>query len=211
LEAARPDDPLTIAWSLVDASSLVLGRGSKVATDDAACAAAGVTIVRRASGGGPVLWDEGLIGLDIVIPKGHSWHTDDVVGSYQRFGELTAAALHAVGIAAEPLPPDRARAADDTALAPLACFAGRSPWEVVAEGHKVVGLSQVRRRQGVLVQAGIALWLDGNALAALLRLTPPEAAAVGAALGPGTSQRVGASPDQIIAAVECAIEAALPT
>jgi lipoate-protein ligase A len=36
-----------------------------------------------------------------------------------------------------------------------ACFAGLSPWEVVADGRKLVGLAQVRRSTGVLLTAGV--------------------------------------------------------
>jgi len=209
LGAAQPDDPPTLAWWLVDRPTLVLGRGSQVSPDEAACASAGVAVVRRSSGGGPVLWDAGLLGLDVVIPVGHAWFTADVVASYRWVGEALAGALRALGVAARALPPGEARAANDRRLAELACFAGRSPWEVVAGGRKAVGLSQVRRRQGALVQAGIALRLDGGALSRLLRLDAPTAAAVGAALGGGDAPIVRAAPAEVIAAVESMVDRAL--
>ena len=45
-----------------------------------------------------------------------------------------------------------------------------SEWEIVVDTRKVVGLSQVRRRTGTLLQVGILLDIDGARLASLLQL-----------------------------------------
>jgi lipoate-protein ligase A len=205
LGAAGPDDPVTVAWWEVERPTLVLGRGSRVAPDEAACRAAGIPVVRRSSGGGPVLWDAGLVGLDFVVPRGHAWFSPDVVASYRRVGELLAGALATLGVAARALTPDEARAANDPGLADLACYAGRSPWEVVAGGVKVVGLSQVRRREGALIQAGVALWLDGAGLVGLLRVDNDQAAGVEAALGVSGARLIPAGPAELVAAIEEAV------
>ncbi len=79
---------------------------------------------------------------------------------------------------AEPIAVADARE-DTRALGPLlrrACFAGRSPYEVMAGGRKLVGFSQVRRRQGALFQVGLYARWPGAELAGLLRLGPGEAA-----------------------------------
>jgi lipoate-protein ligase A len=169
LEAAAPDDPATIGWWLVDDEALVLGRGSKVTADAAACETAGVSVVRRFSGGGPVLWGPDLLALDVLIPKGHVLDSDDVARSYRWLGEALAAAITELGIPAHALPPSHVRAAAD-GMGALACYASLSPWEVVTGGRKVVGLSQVRRRSGTLLQAGILLDIDAGRLAGLLDL-----------------------------------------
>ncbi len=169
LEAAAPDDPATLAWWLVDDDALVLGRGSKVSADTVACDAAGVSVVRRASGGGPVLWGSDLLALDVIIPKGHGHHSDDVAGSYRWLGEALARTISGIGLPARALAPDEARDAADP-IGALACFASLSPWEVVVDTRKVVGLSQVRRRTGTLLQVGILLDIDGARLASLLQL-----------------------------------------
>lgn len=169
LETVRRDDPAMLAWWRVDAEALVLGRGSRVEADEDACAAAGVAVVRRSSGGGPVLWGPDLLALDVIVPRGHSWWQADVVASYRRLGEAFASALNGLGVAAHPLTPAQARGrADETGQ--LACYASFSPWEVVAGDRKLVGLSQVRRRAGILVQAGVLLHLDPPRLPSLLAL-----------------------------------------
>jgi len=183
LDAAGPDDAPTIVWWVVDDEALVLGRGSKVEADHDACRGAGVTVLRRMSGGGPVLWHRDLIALDVVVPRGHRLHSDDVVASYRWLGEAVAEALGTFGLAARVIPPDEARAANDPELANLACFAGRSPWEVVVDDRKVLGLSQVRRRGGTLLQAGIELSPPGRRLAELLRLDAAQRSRLDTALG----------------------------
>ncbi len=149
-------DVPTSAWWEVAAPALVLSRGSRIDADPVACAAAGVGVVRRGSGGGPVLWTRELLALDVFVPRDHPLWSADVVVSYRWLGELFADALRGVGVPdARAVPPDEARALNDPGLARLACYGGVSPWEVLVGGRKVVGLSQVRRRAGVLLQVGV--------------------------------------------------------
>jgi lipoate---protein ligase len=169
LDAAVPGDPATLAWWFVDDDALVLGRGSKVSADAVACDAAGVSVVRRASGGGPVLWGSDLLALDVIIPTGHPRYSDDVAESYRWLGEALARTITGFGVPARALPPGEARDAAGP-MGALACFASLSPWEVIVDERKVVGLSQVRRRTGTLLQAGILLDIDGARLAGLLQL-----------------------------------------
>lgn len=173
LDAAAPGDPATLAWWHVDGETLVLGRGSRIAPDQDACADAGVGVVRRSSGGGPVLWGPDLLAFDVVVPRAHPLYSDDVVDSYRWLGHALVAALGSLGVPARAVAPAEARRTDLT-LRDVACYASLSPWEVVIDGRKVVGLSQVRRRTGVLLQAGIVLRLDPERLAAFLRLDPEE-------------------------------------
>jgi lipoate-protein ligase A len=174
LDALGPDTPPTIAWSQAQPRALVLGRGAaEPPIDLEAAAAAGLDVVRRRSGGGPVLWDRNLLGLDVWLPRGHALAPDDVVETYRWLGEALAAALRELGAPAQVVTVAQARAdtpGDDDAqrIASLACFGALSPYEVVVDGRKVVGLAQVRRPQGALLQAGILLGFDAAVLAAVL-------------------------------------------
>jgi lipoate-protein ligase A len=171
LEDMGPDGPPVLSWSTVTAPGLVLGRHAvDPDLDGAALAAEGVEVLRRSSGGGPVLWDRDLLALDVALPRGHRLAPDDVVAAYRWLGEALADALTALGVpGVEVLTVARARAAQ-AAPGPAAdaCFGGLSPWEVLAGGRKVVGLSQTRRRAGALLQAGVLLGLDAARLARLL-------------------------------------------
>ena len=208
LASAAPDAPPTVAWWIVERDTLVLGRGSLVNADAGGCAEAGVAVIRRSSGGGPVLWGLDLLGLDIVIPRDHPLHRDDVVDAYKWPGTSVAAGLQRLGVPATALTPVEARQRNDPEAARMACFAGRSPWEVEAWGWKVGGLSQVRRKNATLIQVGIRLAADDGRLAALLDLSPPQRAHLQRAL----AAPAGAAPawperDAVIAAVEGAMNA----
>jgi lipoate---protein ligase len=165
-----------VAWALARSPALVLGRSAAAApVDEAACREAGVPVLRRGSGGGPVLWDEGLLALDVALPGGHPLAPVDVVAAYAWLGAAVAEGLRALGLPAHRLEPDEARrsarrAAEVADPAAIACFGGLSPHEVLVDGRKVLGLAQVRRRGATLLQAGILLSLDAEGLAALLAL-----------------------------------------
>ena len=81
-----------------------------------------------------------------------------LLDSYRALGELHALVLQQHGIAAQVLTAQDVAAAKQGrhANAPAwACFGGLSHGEVVnAEGRKLVGLAQRRRRNGVLLVAG---------------------------------------------------------
>ena len=210
LASAEAGDPPTVAWSLVDGEVLVLGRGSRVQPDAEACRAAGVGVTRRSSGGGPVLWGPDLLALDVVVPSGHPRYTSDVAASYRWLGEALAAALAALGVPAVAVPPGVARRLDSREVAERACFAGCSPWEVLAGGRKMVGLSQVRRQPGTLLQAGILLRHRPDRLPGLLALDPADRASTSAALADravGLDAYTAATAGDVIGAVERALAA----
>jgi lipoate-protein ligase A len=117
---------------------------------------------------------------DLALPPGHPLAIPDVSESYRWLGEVWADALESVGVPAEPITVHDARE-DTRALAPLlrqVCFAGRSPYEILADGRKLVGFSQVRRRHGVLLQVGIYTRWPGADLAHLLNIAPQDAEAL---------------------------------
>jgi lipoate-protein ligase A len=170
-----------LRWYESPDPALVIGSGQRLAdVNQAACAAAGVSLHRRASGGTAVLFVPGLLMQDLVLPPGHSMALPDVSESYRWLGEVWAEALARVGVEAAPISVRDARE-DTQALSPLlrlACFAGRSPYEILADRRKLVGFSQVRRRHGSLFQVGIYTRWPGAELARLLSLAPDAAEAL---------------------------------
>ena len=144
--------------------TLVLGSAQPEATvDRAACAADGLHVLRRGSGGGAVLCDPELLEVDVALPAGHPLLVDDVAESYRFLGSVWQAALAALGIDGRLVTVAEARALGDArrAAARLACYAGLSPYEVVdADGAKLVGFCQRRRRGAALFQCGLACGRD---------------------------------------------------
>lgn len=198
------------SWSTVSEACLVLGRsGEDTAALEDAAGARGLPVLRRSSGGGPVLWDPGLLALDVVLPPGHPLNGDDVVEAYRWIGEVLAGGLRALGApGVELVEVPRARAAAPRP-ADVACFGGLSPYEVLAGGRKVVGLSQTRRRNGTLLQAGILLDLDAPLLAELLGAGEPLAADLAAAAAGLREWLPDATPDGVADAVDPLLVAAL--
>lgn len=163
-----------LRWYTSAQPALILGSGQKRSDiDHAACARAGVSLHRRASGGSAVLFVPGLLMQDIALPSGHPLAIADVSESYRWLGEAWAATLERLRIPATPIAVAAARE-DTQRLDPLlrpVCFAGRSPYEILSYGRKLVGFSQVRRRQGILLQVGLYTHWPGSLLANLLTET----------------------------------------
>jgi lipoate-protein ligase A len=155
-----------------------------------------------------VLWDGGLLALDVVLPHGHPRESPDVVEGYRWLGETLAGGLRTLGAPdVELVEVPRARAAAPRP-SDVACFGGLSPYEVLAGGRKVVGLSQARRRNGTLLQAGVLLHLDAARLARLLGDDGLAADLAQAAAGL-RELLPGIDPDGVAAAVDPALVRAI--
>jgi len=117
-------------------------------------------VLRRASGGGAVLVGPWMLGLSVALPPDHRLVGDGAVNSYRWLGQAIARALLQSGIDAWAISPQAllARRAQNPAPAlDWACFGALSPWEVLVGDKKIAGLAQVRRRQGILLVAGVLL------------------------------------------------------
>ena len=208
LEGLGADPTPALSWSTVTGPALVLGRlAVDPEVNGEAVRAEGVEVVRRSSGGGPVLWDAGLLALDVALPRGHRLAGDDVVDAYRWLGEAIAEGLRALGVPdVEVVGIERAR--EDRARpgpAADACYGGLSPFEVTATGRKVVGLSQTRRPPGALFQAGILMSLDPGLLARLLRRDEEFAEGLATAAAGLDELRPGLTPAAVVGAVNAAV------
>ncbi len=150
--------PLWRIWTY-EAPAVVLGCAQNTWYDDVIRRAPhGVACVKREAGGGVVLTGPWMVSASVVLPVDHPWVRGGLIDSYRALGELHALVLQQHGITAQALTTQDVAAARQGrhANAPAwACFGGLSHGEVVdAEGRKLVGLAQRRRRNGVLLVAG---------------------------------------------------------
>lgn len=150
----------------------------------------GVAIVARRAGGGAVLAGPWMLSASVLLPPEHAIARAGISRGYEWLGTHFAGVLRAWGVAAQPAPEKR----DAGALA-WACFAGVSPWEVLLDGRKIVGLAQRRSRTGVLVAAGLLLEAPDWLLLCTVMGRPRRECADLAACTTDVAQALGSQPD----------------
>lgn len=182
--AELADDPTPrVRWYRATATAVVRGRGQRWWQPDTA----GVAVLDRPTGGGAVLLDPHLLSCDVLVPASHPLASGEPPAAFDRVGAAWRDALAGLGVAGLTLhtgrpTADRRGDARQRLLAAV-CFATRGRGEVLLGGRKVVGLSQRRRRSGVLIQCGLLRrWRPATLLAAL-GADPHDAEIAEAAVG----------------------------
>lgn len=112
--------------------------------------ASALPVRRRASGGGAVLAGPWLLRAAVRLPRDHVLTRHGPAALAAWLGQVHVDWLEAGGIA-------NARLHRGPGTGHWACFAGRSPGEVLVDGRKLTGIAQVWRRSGVLAMAGTLL------------------------------------------------------
>jgi lipoate---protein ligase len=151
--------PSVLCWHH-PSPAIVLGRGQRPSPDLVERAGRErLPLLGRASGGGAVIAGPWMLSLTLLLPAAHAIVRASLPAGYRAVGAACQRSLAQFGfatrIAAEPSPASRRDGAD-----PLdwACFAGVSHGELLAGGaRKIVGISQVRRRDAVAVSIGVLL------------------------------------------------------
>ena len=139
--------------SLYQHPAVVLGRGQRALAGAAQRAAdLGVAFVVRQTGGGAVLAGPWLLGAAVILPPQHPFVLPGIGESFRWLGSAHAEWLQGLELPARCVLPAEVRL--DRSMA-WACFASASHWEVEADGRKIVGLSQARKRNGVLFSSGV--------------------------------------------------------
>jgi lipoyl(octanoyl) transferase len=138
-------------------AAISMGASQRIATvDRARCAADGVGVVRRSTGGLAILHTDEFT-YSIALPPGHALAEGDVLTSYRRISEAIMAALTRLGV--RDVQANRV-AKEDKAQGPV-CFEAPSDYEVVGMTprglKKLVGSAQWRRVDGVLQHGSLPL------------------------------------------------------
>ena len=122
--------------------------------DREACANAGVSILRRSSGGTSVLHTH-QIGWSLTMPSGHAFAPDDIVQSYKLQSAIALDICRDLGIDARAINIETARKSLSDPLLAIACFGSLAPFEITVgkDDKKLVGWGQVRRRGVVMHHA----------------------------------------------------------
>lgn len=151
-EEASPPTLRFYGWS---PPCLTLGRSQPHADADMeACRAAGVDVVRRPSGGQAILHTDELT-YSIALRQADPRAEGGVLEVYRLLSEGLLAGLQRLGVAAVS-----AAGKEDGAVKTSICFETSSAYEIVADGHKLVGSAQWRARGAVLQHGTLPLHGD---------------------------------------------------
>lgn len=136
-------------------------------------------IALRRAGGGAVLTGPWMLSASVVLPPEHRLLAGGLVASYHWLGAVHAGLLRDMGIDAHAIAPEELGHSRSRPGLAWACFGGLSPWEVVVDGRKLVGLAQFRRRNGVLLTSGTLMFRPKwEVLCQALERPPADAAAL---------------------------------
>jgi lipoate-protein ligase A len=154
-------EPRVISWHYA-APAVVLGRGQRPSPELLGRAdREHLEVIGRASGGGAVMAGPWLLSLTLLLPAAHALARMSLPAGYRVVGDACRRALDRLRLptelASKPASPAAIRPHEDDEL-DWACFGGISHGELVAAGRrKLVGVSQVRRRDAIAVCIGVLL------------------------------------------------------
>lgn len=164
-DRARPQPSPTLRLYAWRPAALSLGQSQRCegSHDPFVLAEQGIDLVRRPTGGGAVFHEIERT-FAVVGALGDPPFCGGVIATYRSIAEAVARGLARLGVAAVPVEPKGGRSRDIAA----ACFERLGAWEIVANGRKLVGSAQARRRRAFLQHGSIPIRLDPPRLAAVL-------------------------------------------
>jgi lipoate---protein ligase len=150
--------PSAAMWSY-SSVSLVLGRSQKPSAAMLERAGEeGIDVVVRSSGGGAVIAGPWMCSHTVLLPPDHALVRMSLPRSYEAIGDAWCRALARLGIATAIVSRVAAGPAGADDAKRWVCFASLSYGELVGPANrKIVGLAQVRRRNGAAICAGLLL------------------------------------------------------
>ncbi len=170
------------------------------------CAALGIGLVRRPTGGSAILHEgpEREVTYSVVAREGDFEGADDVLETYRVIGQGLVAGLARLGVAAQLAPLVRGRS--EPGGAPAFCFRRTGAYEIAVGGRKLIGSAQRRQRGAFLQHGSVVLDADPARIRAVF---PAEVDPTG---GMTTlADALGAPParDAVVAALTVGLEVAL--
>jgi len=116
-----------------------------------ACAAEGLPVIRRVSGGGAVYHDEGVLNYSLFAPKRHPFAAHGFHPAFEQVGAVVTTALRNLGIAASH----------------------PSLTTILAGARKISGLAGALKHGALLVHGSLLIHADLTRLSRVLALTQP--------------------------------------
>jgi len=135
------------------------------------CRAAGISVVRRTTGGRAV-YHHHEVTYSVVAPIPHPLFPPTIRGTYEVVARALSAGLAALGLRVEchPRDPERPRRGVGSPL----CFESTSRYEITLDGKKVIGNAQRRWKTAFLQHGSILLTHDPAEAAPWFRGAMPD-------------------------------------
>lgn len=136
-------------------TAVVLGRSQKITPElQRRAGQRGVELCQRLSGGGVVLATPALFSVTTFLPNDHTLAQMSLTDSFVAVGDMWRRALGRLGVHSWVIK-EVNKAPENLSWV---CFAGLSWGELVdRDNAKLLGLAQVRKRNGVAIMAGLNL------------------------------------------------------
>jgi lipoate-protein ligase A len=130
------------------------------------CAALGIGLVRRPTGGSAILHEgpEREVTYSVVAREGDFAGADDVLETYRVIGQGLVAGLARLGVAAQLAPLVRRRR--EPGGPPAFCFQRTGAYEVSVGARKLIGSAQRRQRGAFLQHGSVVLDADPDRIRA---------------------------------------------
>ena len=164
-DRADPQPSPTLRLYAWRPAAVSLGRSQRSAGSHDAFVLAdeGIDLVRRPTGGGAVLHEFERT-YTVVGARGVPPFSGGVIATYRSIAEAVTRGLTRLGVAAIPVEPKGGGSREIAA----ACFERVGAWEIVANGRKLAGSAQARRRRAFVQHGSIPIRLDPSRLATVL-------------------------------------------
>jgi len=150
--------------------ALSLGYFQKIEEVDLdVCNRMGIDVVRRPTGGRSILHDRELT-YSVVMPADKS-----ILESYKKINMALLRGLNFLGIKASLVPKEKKTDfSNSKIIRSSACFASASWYEIQADGKKILGSAQLRRKRALLQHGSLLLRLDREKLYSLFKFSSEE-------------------------------------
>ncbi len=164
----RGDSPPTLRLYAWQPACLSLGYGQRAREADInRLAALGWDVVRRPTGGRAILHVDELT-YSLSLPLSDPIAEGGIIDSYQRLSGAILAALQSLGARVHAQKQESAGE-----LTPV-CFDTPSHYEITADGRKLVGSAQLRRRNALLQHGSLPLVGDIGRICDVLNYSDPN-------------------------------------
>lgn len=199
---AGVEEPQVLLWQY-DQAAIILGCSQRPDADQLSRAEnAGLSLVRRRSGGGAVLAGPWMLSVTVFIPPTHTLANQNIIEIFSWLEAVWISTLTTCGVPCKGV--DQAMIEQSKTISQKedvtwACYASLSHGEVVSlDGRKLVGLAQIRKRKGIALVSGLHLFPCDWSLLSSIVVNKPQQGELLAKLNSDAQSLSGIAAEQLL-------------